>query len=542
MPLEASHPVVEFLRRLEEKGLIDVRFWSTLPRDESEVARALDQASKKADALGVWDRRRLQHYLNLFDPQRKREGTRLRRQDSSFILHGSVEYFTRVSHTDSIPRVHADGNFNPQADLRAFGSLTPAVQATYRDWAYLTTSATVGMERSYHPRFGAENYLPAQGLPYNAAREGVAASSSKVITFDAFRMVVGIGTEELRLEGGQDWNEWGPGHWQHATLGTRPHFWVTDSLRADPGTGFNGSNGSGDYRSGYRYPGEGPPMPQLRLRFGSDHWEYVKIVAQRTGLWKDSAAALVAHRVQFRAGNWRFGATEMQVIGSRETDWLMFLPALPLKVIEHEGGNRDNTALSADVEWILRGHGRVYGEFFLDDFSGLPLDYWGNKFAWTLGGVWHDPFGLPSEVRAEYSRVDPWVYGHHLRGTQIQHYGALLGSSLPPNSHAANASIAFPLLESITVTTEYGFRQRDLRSPGSSVFDSKNEALYGLYKKFLSENVEERHHARFDLLWNFRRFVTLNGGAGWLHVDNWRGNPGVTLSTPTAFAEVSLRY
>src|SRR5690606_11309854 len=105
--------------------------------------------------------------------------------------------------------------------------------------------------------------------------------------FGAFRMVVGAGTRHLRLELGQDWNQWGPGHWQQTTLGPRPWFWVADSLPASPEPGYEGSTRPGIYRHGYRYTGEGPPLPQFRLRFGSDHWEYVKIVAQRTGLWKD---------------------------------------------------------------------------------------------------------------------------------------------------------------------------------------------------------------------------------------------------------------
>jgi hypothetical protein len=532
MPVEVTHPVADFLRRLEEKGIVDLRFLSTLPRDEAEVARTLALAAEKSHLLSAWDRRRLEGFLDEFEPERKRRGTRLRYQDSSFTLHGTVEYFTGVYHRDSVPR----------ADLFAFGSLTPGLQMTYRDWAYLTSSGTVAMERNYHPRFVEENYLPARGLPFVMNREGVDAFSGTVSTFDAFRMIAGVGTSDLRLEMGQDWNQWGPGHWQHVTLGPRPHFWVSDSLAASPGPGYPGTATPGSYRRGYREPGEGPPLPQVRLRFGGDRWEYVKVVAQRTGLWKDSSEMLVTHRVQFRAGSWRFGFTEMLIIGSRETGWLPWLPVVPLRVLEHEGGNRDNAAMSADAEWIWRGHGRLYGEFLLDDFSGLPLNFWGNKFAWTLGGTWHDPMGLPAELRAEYARVDPWVYGHHLRGTQAQSYGSLLGSTLPPNSHAAFASATFPMPGGLTGLGTYRFGQRDFGSGGSSIFDDYDPEIHGYHKEFLANDVETRHQATLEARWKWRRHVQLMAGAGWLHVQDWKGEEGVSLSSPLLSGELRLQY
>src|SRR5690606_34807442 len=145
----------------------------------------------------------------------------------AFTLHGSAEYFTGIYFRDSIPR----------GDHWGFGSLTGNLQLTYQDWAYLTSGGTVGSERGYHARFSGENFDPANGLPYAVAREGVNDFSEKVITFDAFRMVVGAGTRHLRLELGQDWNQWGPGHWQQTTLGPRPWFWVADSLPASPEPG-----------------------------------------------------------------------------------------------------------------------------------------------------------------------------------------------------------------------------------------------------------------------------------------------------------------
>src|SRR5690606_25278738 len=128
---------------------------------------------------------------------------------------------------------------------------------------------------------------PSQGLPYGGSHDD---DYTDVGTWDASRVVVGFGERGLRLEAGQDWNRGGPGRWQQATLGPRPHFWVADSLPPGVPGSATGFNGNEDFfmraRRGYRYAGEGPPMAQIRFRTGGANWEYVKIVAQRTGLSK----------------------------------------------------------------------------------------------------------------------------------------------------------------------------------------------------------------------------------------------------------------
>ena len=533
-PVEVSHPVAGFLRRLEEKGLIKPGFWNTLPRSESEVAGALEQARQKESLLTPWDRRKLERYLNEFDPARRT--TRLQYRDSLFSVRGHMEYFTSGSYRDSLPK----------AEGYAFGSFTPGVDATYGEKLYFTASGTLAaMERNLDNRFVA-HYDPQRGLPYNTNRAGQGGVPQSVSTFDGFRTILGFGDGHLMLEAGQDWNQWGPGHWQHTTLGSRPYFWASDSLPASPlgsRTGFTGNDTTFmQVRRGFRYPGEGPPLPQIRMRIGGERWEYTKIVARRMGLSKDSAAYLVAHRLQVRAGNWKLAVMEMLSAG-RSLDELALVPGVPLKMLEHSSGDKDNSAMSADIEWAWPGHGRVYGEFFLDDFSGPPLNFWGNKFAWVLGVALQDPLGLPTEVHLEYAHVDPWVYGHHLSNTAMQNYGALLGSSLPPNSHSVSTSASFPLPYAIEGLIEWHFRQRDLKSPGSSIFDDfffmvPQEDT----KQFLVQDVETRNQFAFSAEWNWDRYVQLKGGIGALWVDNWRGYKGESVVTPTFSGEVFLRY
>lgn len=535
-PVDVSHPVSGFLRRLEEKGLITPGFWSTLPRDDREVARALAEAATRAGQRGflsAWDQRRLARHLEEFDPERRYRNTRLRYQDTVLNVRGRLESYNILAARDSLPA----------PDAFYFGTFTAGVDGTYGERLYFVGEAFLGRETAARGRF-LETYDPLRGLPYGTSRDGKSgvAIPQRTATFDGFRTIVGYGDGRLSLEAGQDWNQWGPGRWQHATLGARAHFWVTDSLSPDPLSGFAGNEAAfHTARRGYRYPGEGAPLPQVRIRVNGARWEYVKIVAERTGLAADSAAWLIAHRAQLRLGAWKIGLTEMLSVGARTPDMITMLPGVPLKFAEHSGSDLDNTALAADVEWTWVGHGRLYGELFVDDYSGPPLDFRGNKFALLVGGSWQDPFGLSATLHAEYAHVDPWTYGHHRYNTAMQHYGALLGSALPPNSRAVTAAADFPLPGGLEATAEWRLRQRDVKSRGSSIFN-----VFGpgepTTKSFLDQDVETRHDARLSASWYWQRHARIRVGAGGEWVENWRGHPGVSQATPSAFLEATLWY
>jgi hypothetical protein len=530
LPVEASHPVAGFLRRLEEKGVVPLGFISTLPRDASEVSRILQLAEKKKSSLTSWDRRNLEKYLDEFVHERKEKGTRLTYKDEKVLIHGDIEYFTGFYFRDSITTW----------ERYAFGSFTPRLQMYFQNSAYLTTSLTVGRTQSGSNLFNrGDTYDPQRGLPYNSGR---GENAEKYNNFDAFRLIMGVGDAKLGIEAGQDWNEWGPGHWQHSTLSARPYFWVSDSLKASPTVGYDGTTAPGSHRIGYRYPGEGPPLPQLRFRMGGTRWEYVKIIGQRTGLWKDSSALLIADRLQLKTGSFRIGLSQIMAIGSRTPGLITLLPGIPLKVTEHEGGDQDNIAMSGDLEWIRPGFGRLYGEFFLDDYTGgESLNFWRNKYSSVIGGSFQDPFGLPAEVHVEYSTVDPWVYQHHISNTQMNHYGALLGSHQPPNSRAISTSVKIPLPGTVEATLEWNFRQRDLDSKGGSIFDV-HESPDPIVKQFLAQNVETRNQAMLTADWRWKRHVQMKAGAGWRKIETWRGNPGIDFSTPVFTVETYLRY
>src|SRR5690606_28064349 len=124
------------------------------------------------------------------------------------------------------------------------------------------------------------------------------------------------------------------------------------------------------------------------------------------------------------------------------------------------------------------------------------------------------------------------------------HYGALLGSVLPPNAHALFAAATFPLprLPDAEGGLEWSWRRRDVKSRGSSLFDDYILDTPPDRAEFLERDVETRHALTATADWNWRRHLNLKAGLGGLWVGNWRGNPGVSVATPTVSGEITLKY
>ncbi len=533
VPVDVANPVYPFLRRLELEGRIPAGHLDALPIPKSQVVALLAQA-EVSPGLPAWERRRLEGLQEEFGARAGSDGRYhpIGFRDSAFQLDARAESFNGGYIQDSLPYARTYG----------YGTLTARVEGSYREHFQFLSQANAGQERVVHARF-TENYDPQAGMPYNTDRTGKAGTPRTVGTFDAFRTLVGYEDGAARLEFGSDWNQWGPGIWQHAGLSQHPWFWVQDSLPPNDSIGFRGTLLPGRYRTGYRRPGEAAPMTQIRMALRAGRFAYTKIAAQRTGLWNDSLAYVVAHRLEWRPWD-RLGLAlgEMVATGGRSLDWTYAIPLVPLKYAEHELGDRDNSAIMADFDLRLPHSSRVYGELFLDDWSGWDLDFWGDKYAFTLGA---EAASFPWEgslLQVEYSRVEPWVFTHQRADRQYQHFGALLGSSLPPDSHSFHFAFEQALRSNLDLRLEYAFMQRNAVERGTSVFDLHQDSIDGRTKTFLGGTVETRNTVLAGATWRWRRFVEFHGAFGWLAVEEWKSRAGVDLSSPLVTGELTLRY
>ncbi len=519
---------------MELEGCISPGFLNTLPLPKLLVGTLLEEASGHAASLSEGEKARLLAYQREFGLIASEE-THYRPitySDENFDLSASADFYATVLGQDSIPKAQTYG----------YGVLSAKLEGSYLGRFHFLSSPGLGQQRSLHPRF-TENYNPQRGMPYNTDRTGKSGIPRKASSLDFFRTVVGFEEKAIRLEFGSDWNQWGPGIWQHASISQTPWFWVQDSLPASDSVGFTGASAQRGYRLGYRRPGEAAPMTQLRMAVRMGQITYTKIIAERTGLWVDSLAHIVAHRLEYRP--WAFlglGVEELVVTAGRAMDWTYAIPFVPLKYAEHQLGDRDNIAIGMDMEALMGKHYRVFGELLLDDFSGYDMEFWGNKFAFSLGG---EAVGFPfhnSLLQLEYARVEPWVFSHLRQDNQFQHFGSLIGSALPPNSHALHAAWEEQTNSDLDIRLEYAFMQRDVTSRGSSIFDYHFSATEGTRKTFLGGTVESRHDILASAAYRWRRFAKIQLLLGYGAVDNWKSRPGLSLQSPIAGIETSLHY
>ena len=116
-------------------------------------------------------------------------------------------------------------------------------------------------------------------------------------------------------------------------------------------------------------------------------------------------------------------------------------PIIFYRAVEHDLGSPDNALLGAGISWIATPGVEVYAQGILDELtiSEFGNDWWGNKWGYLLGLYLVDPgFGETRlrdfDLRVEYARQRPWLYGHRTEATAYVHYGDYLSHPAGPNS------------------------------------------------------------------------------------------------------------
>ncbi len=147
---------------------------------------------------------------------------------------------------------------------------------------------------------------------------------------------------------------------------------------------------------------------------------------------------LAAHRLEVAVAPWLdLGFEEMVIYGDRGLEFSYLNPVMFYWAAQSYLGDKDNVLMGLDAD-LHPGHGvRAYLAYVVDDLKKARIfsSDFANKFSFQAGGLWVDPVGLrDSELRAEYVRIEPWIYTHKYPINTYRHFDAPLGHSLGPNS------------------------------------------------------------------------------------------------------------
>ena len=102
-------------------------------------------------------------------------------------------------------------------------------------------------------------------------------------------------------------------------------------------------------------------------------------------------------------------------------------PVIFYRAVESELGSGDNALIGLGAS-VRAGRTRVYGQALVDEFRAADFfeDHFSNKWG-VLAGVHAVDVAPGLEVRAEYARLRPYLYGHRTVYSAYVHYDDVLG-------------------------------------------------------------------------------------------------------------------
>ena len=284
----------------------------------------------------------------------------------------------------------------------------------------------------------------------------------------------------IRLQAGRDELNWGPGY--HGGLTLTTNMPVADLIKLS--TRFK------------------------RFKFTSVH------TFLQSGI---GSKYLSAHRLDFMLSPGIYvGGTETVVYGRRDVEFSYLNPIMPYHVAEHHLGDKDNNALSFDVTITMIPNVKLYAEYFIDDMTSTRslTTYFGNKFAFLVGGYWVEPLRLSNvDLRFEYTRIEPYVYTHHDSINIYTNYDKVIGYWLGPDSDSAFFEAGYQLGRDLRVEVSL---EKTRKGEGRVNTDSRPAT--GDRKYFLNGVIESKKIIGFRIKNQIRRDIFLS--ISYSYVDN----------------------
>ncbi len=155
---------------------------------------------------------------------------------------------------------------------------------------------------------------------------------------------------------------------------------------------------------------------------------------------------LSMQRLEIRPrGNFLVAMNQGVVYGDRGVQLGYVVPLNFLYSVQHANDDKDNFVLGFDGTWRpVRGL-KLYSELFFDDIivSELFKASRTNKSAHTLGlqGIVPRPIWRNFDLKAEYTKIRPFVYSHVFSTNTFTHWYSPIGYSLEPNSEYLTAEL-----------------------------------------------------------------------------------------------------
>jgi hypothetical protein len=428
--LPIGHPVYDFLKRLEVKGVVRGFDDVVLPLSRRACASILARADSNRARLSEAERGRLDDFLSEFRFERTGSiagihsligsdeptfvgalGRSL--SDSEKFLHAysdsTVSLFVNLLLDADIRRASGDNLAGTRAEfLQAGGRMRGTLLGKLGFFAQLTNAQFWGSREL----LGRDRTIRQSSALWTGDSQNFDFAEGAV-RYDGGIASVQIGRGRLL---------WGTGIDQQMVLSDNSP--IFDFIRADVG-----------YKA-LRYTFVHASLMGTRssvlLRYTYDPSAFsVEPVA--------ADKYFAAHRLGLSfPGVLDFGFQEMYIYSNRSIDLAYLNPFILLESVQRARGERDNGLWAFDASTKFIPNLELRGTLLLDDIHipGIFSDKWYDKHALQFSALWMDPIGVPNtSVMVEYTRVEPFVFGHERsRDDQYTNDGYLLGARIGPNA------------------------------------------------------------------------------------------------------------
>jgi hypothetical protein len=214
------------------------------------------------------------------------------------------------------------------------------------------------------------------------------------------------------------------------------------------------------------------------------------------------------HRIGINASKYtEFGIGEFIIYANRPIEFAYLNPFNFYKSAEHAGKDRDNSMLFFDISNRSICGLKLYSYLLLDDidFGKLFTGWYGNQTIWNIGLNSSNLYQyLPLDIKAEYQRIEPYVFTHRLQYNNYTNLGYPIGTYTKPNSELffTEFSYRFNYRCSGALGFVYGIHGANPVNPDGSVLNVGGDIALG-HRSFDSETI---HFLKGDL--EYQRIVS----------------------------------
>ncbi len=491
VPLD--HQVYPLLVKGETLGLFESYRMRTLPLTRTEVLEMLTSMDRAREKLSRADADLLGQMLGEFtDPAIGEPAPQGSERHLYRFEEGRTQMFLDVRGIQEVQLHRGRAGLEDESILETIG--IGSLRASIGKHVFIAANATASMRIGSIDR--EQRFDPTEG-PIQVAVDGAVfsdqATGYAAFVFDGFRLFAG------RMQHG-----WGSG--------------LDDQL-------------------GLSVRNEPMDMLKFTLDYRSVRFSYFHATLQSIGLDR----YLVGHRLDIGISKHaQIGVYETVVYARRGIQLAYLNPFVPYHFIEHQLGDLDNNTIGIDITTFPWPGVRVVGELFIDDLNWTrPIfRHFGNKLAYHAGIHWGAPLGWKeAELRASYTRVDPWVYTHGDSLNVYVHYGESIGSRLGPNADRYQVSLSLRLHRSWWSELTY----QHVRRARGSIFTPHRPAD-GTEKRFLEGTLERQNVVSVFLRYQFFRdgFVGLEGALRGRNNANLR--PGIQADEKFLRLFIDINY